>query len=135
MKPRISMIALGVDDLERAIQFYEKGLGFPRIDTPPEVAFFNLNGTWLGLAQRNLLADDAGVSPEGSGYNNFSLAHNVTSEQEVDEIIDQALKAGATLVKKPQKASWGGYSGYFKDPDHHLWEVAYNPFTWIGPKD
>lgn len=135
MKPRISMVALGVDDLERSIKFYRDGLGLPKIDSPPEVAFFNLNGTWLGLTSRQALAEDIGISSEGSGYRGCNMAHNVASENEVDEVIQQAVAAGAMLVKPATKASWGGYSGYFSDPDGHLWEVAYNPFAWIGPKD
>ncbi|MBT4589723.1 MAG: VOC family protein [Rhodospirillaceae bacterium] len=135
MKPRISMITLGVTDLRKSIEFYQSGLGFPKIDSPPEVAFFNLNGSWLGLYNRVNLANDAMVSSEGSDFNNFALAHNVATEEEVDQVIGQALKAGATLAKKAQKASWGGYSGYFKDPDGHLWEIAHNPFFWIGPED
>ena len=135
MKPRISMIALAVNDLERSVEFYKNGLGFPKMDSPPGVAFFNLNGTWLGLSNREALAKDATVSPEGSGYSGINLAHNVTSEKEVDQVIEQALSAGATLVKPPQKAAWGGYHGYFSDLDGHLWEVAYNPFAWVGPED
>lgn len=135
MKPRISMITLGVRDLAASIEFYEKGLGFPRMESPPDVAFFTLNGTWLGLYGREALAQDATVSPEGSGFAAFSLSHNVASEQEVDDVVAEAVAAGASLVKKPQKVFWGGYSGYFRDPDGHLWEVAYNPFFWIGPAD
>ncbi len=135
MKPRISMITLGVRDLAAAIRFYEEGLGFPRMESPPTVAFFTLDGTWLGLYGREALAEDATVSPEGGGFESFALAHNVSSEPEVDELMSQAIDAGATLVKKPQKVFWGGYSGYFKDPDGHLWEVAHNPFFWVGPKD
>ena len=135
MNPRISMITLGVQDLESAIEFYEKGLGFPRLDSPPEVAFFTLNGTWLGLYGRQALAKDAGISAEGEGFEGFTLSHNVASEAEVDEVVALAIEAGATLVKKPQKAFWGGYHGYFKDLDGHVWEVAYNPFFWVGPKD
>ena len=135
MQARISMITLGVRDLEAAIQFYEKGLGFPRLESPPEVAFFTLNGTWLGLYSRTALAADATVSPEGEGFEAFTLAHNVNSEKEVDAVVTQAVNAGATLVKPPQKVFWGGYSGYFKDLDGHLWEVAHNPFFWIGPPD
>jgi catechol 2,3-dioxygenase-like lactoylglutathione lyase family enzyme len=135
MKPRISMITLGVRDLAASVQFYEAGLGFPRMESPPEVAFFTLNGTWLGLYGREALAADAAVSPEGGGFAGFALAHNVASEAEVDEVMEQAVRAGATVVKAPQKVFWGGYSGYFKDPDGHLWEVAHNPHVWVGPRD
>ena len=127
MQPRISMTTVGVRDLAVSVRFYEGGLGFPRMDSPPEVAFFTLNGTWLGLYGRDALAADAKVSPEGSGFESFSLAHNVCSESEVDEVMSRALEAGATLVKEPEKVFWGGYSGYFSDPDGHLWEVAHNP--------
>ncbi len=135
MKPRISMVTLGVRDLAAAINFYEKGLGFPRMESPPEVAFFTLNGTWLGLYGREALAEDAQVAAEDNGFEGFSLAHNVASEKEVEEVVAQAVAAGATLVKKPQKVFWGGYSGYFKDLDGHLWEVAHNPLFWVGPVD
>ena len=135
MKPRISMITLGVRDLAVSVRFYEGGLGFPRMNSPPQVAFFTLNGTWLGLYGREALAADAKVSPEGNGFESFALAHNVCSESEVDEVMSRALKAGATLVKEPEKVFWGGYSGYFKDPDGHLWEIAHNPLFWIGPVD
>jgi catechol 2,3-dioxygenase-like lactoylglutathione lyase family enzyme len=135
MKPRISMITLGVRDLAAAIRFYEQGLGLPRMESPPEVAFFTLNGTWLGLYSREALAEDAAVSPAGSGFEGFALAHNVASETEVDEVMKQAIAAGATQTRAPQKVFWGGYSGYFRDPDGHLWEVAYNPHFWVGPKD
>ncbi len=133
MKPRISMITLGVSDLSRAIHVYEQGLGFPRLASPPEVAFFTLDGSWLGLYGKEALATDANVSPQGEGFAGFALAHNVSSEAEVDEVVNQAIAAGATLVKKPQQVFWGGYSGYFKDPDGHLWGVAHNPFFWVGP--
>lgn len=135
MKPRISMITLGVRDLAAAVKFYEEGLGLPRMDSPPEVAFFTLNGTWLGLYARSALAEDATVSPEGSGFEGFTLSHNVASEAEVDAVIGEALAAGATLVKPAQKVFWGGFAGYFKDPDGHLWEIAHNPHFWVGPRD
>ncbi|MFK5969659.1 MAG: VOC family protein [Candidatus Marithrix sp.] len=135
MKPRISMITLGVKDLATSVRFYKEGLGFPQMESPPEVAFFTLNGTWLGLYNREALAKDATVKSDGSGFNSFTLSHNVETEEEVDAIIKKAIEAGASIVKEPQKASWGGYSGYFKDPDSHLWEVAYNPHFWVGPHD
>ena len=118
-----------------AVRFYETGLGFPRMESPPEVAFFTLDGTWLGLYGRDALAADADVSADGQGFEAFTLAHNVRSEAEVDEVVRQAVDAGATLVKRPQRVSWGGYAGYFKDPDGHLWEVAHNPQFWVGPRD
>ena len=135
MNPRISMISLAVDDLDRSVSFYESGLGLPKIDSPPGIAFFKLNGTWLGLSERASLARDAGISPDGAGYSGFNLAHNVHSDDEVDTLVDTAVSAGATLVKPPQRADWGGYHGYFSDPDGHLWEIAHNPFVWIGPED
>lgn len=129
------MVALGVQDLARAQAFYETGLGLPRMDGPPGVAFFNLNGTWLGLSPREALAEDAGVSAEGSGFRAATLAHNVATENEVDALLDKAVAAGATLVKPATRADWGGYHGYFADPDGHLWEVAHNPFFQVGPTD
>ena len=135
MKPRISMVTLAVRDLAASARFYEDGLGFPRMDSPPSVAFFTLNGTWLALYGRDALAEDATVSADGSGFEGFTLAHNVGSEQEVDQVMAQAVAAGATLVKRPQPVFWGGYSGYFKDLDGHLWEVAHNPLFWVGPED
>jgi uncharacterized protein len=135
MKPRISMITLGVSDLEESIKFYQEGLGFPRMASPPEVAFFTLHGSWLGLFKRESLAEDATVPHEGTGFPGFTLSHNVASESEVDQIFAQAVSVGATSVKPPIKVFWGGYSGYFKDPDGYLWEVAFNPHFWVGPED
>ena len=134
MEPRISMITLGVSDLARAVAFYEQGMGLPRMDSPPEVAFFTLNGTWLGLYGREDLAADAGVAAEGAGFRAVALAHNVRSAAEVDAVIEQAVAAGGTLVRRAAQTSWGGYSGYFADPDGHLWEVAHNPHFWVGPE-
>ncbi|MFD2177692.1 VOC family protein [Veronia pacifica] len=134
MQPRMSMVTLGVNDLQRSIKFYSD-LGFPRYGDEESVAFFKLNGTWLGLYGREALAEDAQVSAEGSGFNGFTIAHNVASEQEVIEVMNQAVVAGAEMVKEPQKVFWGGFSGYFSDPDGYLWEIAMNPFSWIGPAD
>ena len=135
MKPRISMITLGVRDLSRSVEFYERGLGWPRRDSPPEVAFFTLNGTWLGLYGRDALAKDARVDAASSGFAGFSLAHNVGSEGEVDQVMAQAAAAGARVTKPAGKTEWGGYAGYFSDPDGYLWEVAHNPLFWVGPAD
>lgn len=135
MKPRISMITLGVRDLARSIAFYEQGLDLPRMESPPEVAFFTLNGTWLGLYGRDALAAEASVSGESKGFAGFSLAHNVHTEEEVDHVIAQASSAGAVITKPARKTDWGGYAGYFADPDGYLWEVAHNPFFWVGPVD
>jgi catechol 2,3-dioxygenase-like lactoylglutathione lyase family enzyme len=135
MQPRINMITLGVNDLQKSIDFYENGLGFPRMDSPGNVAFFTLNGSWLGLYNKQALAEDATVPAEGSGFSGFALAHLLGSEKEVDETFKKIVEAGAIAVKEPQKVFWGGYSSYIKDPDGYLWELAYNPFFWIGPKD
>jgi catechol 2,3-dioxygenase-like lactoylglutathione lyase family enzyme len=129
------MLTLGVRDLEESVRFYEQGLGFPRMESPPEVAFFTLSGSWLALYGRESLAEDADVPSEGTGFSGFTIAHNVESEQAVDGALSQAVEAGARLVKPAQKAPWGGYSGYFADPDGYLWEVAHNPLFWVGPRD
>lgn len=133
MEPRINLLTLGVRDMDRAVRFYEQGLKLPRMDSPPEVAFFALNGTWLALYGRGDMARDAGIEDNGVGFGGVSLAHNVASEAAVGAVMDEALAAGATLVKAGHRAVWDGYIGYFADPDGHLWEVAYNPDFWPGP--
>lgn len=135
MKPRISMVSLGVKHVPASAAFYREGLGFPQLDSPPQVAFFKLDGAWLGLCERTHLAEDAGVSDKGQGFAAINVCHNVVSEREVRRMMEEAVNAGAREVKKPQPASWGGYHGYFADPDGHLWEVCYNPFMWVGPPD
>ena len=134
MKPRISMVTLGVTNLARSIEFYEQGLGFPRMDSPPEVAFFTLNGTWLGIYGRDSLVKDIGIAPIEPAHGAFSLAHNVESEEEVDKLMDEAKLAGATVLREPYQMEWGGYCGFFSDPDGHVWEIAHNPHFWVGPK-
>ena len=131
----MSMVTLGVVDLARSIAFYEQGLGFPCQSKDDNIAFFNLNGTWLGLYGREALAEDAEVSPKGHGFRGVTISHNVHSEQEVDQAMQHALEAGAELIKQAKPTAWGGYGGYFSDLDGHLWEIAYNPFSWIGPSD
>lgn len=128
MKPKISLITLGVTDLQKSVEFY-RALGFfPTSEDTENVAFFDLEGTWLSLFPREKLADDAGVVSQGDGFQGFTLAHNVSSEKMVDETLAHAKSIGAFILKEGQKTFWGGYAGYFKDPDGFLWEVAYNPF-------
>lgn len=131
MKPKISLITLATRDLERMIVFYRDGLGFPAHNYTPgdDMVMFRLEGTWLGLFPRDELAKDATISVEGAGFSGVALAHNAPSKEEVDQVFAQALAAGATSVKKPEDVFWGGYSGYFADPEGNLWEVAFNPFT------
>ncbi len=135
MKPRINIVTLGVNDLEASIKFYEHGLNLPRMPSKGDIAFFELNGTWLALYPWSLLAEDAKVSPSGSGFRGVTLAHNVATQSEVDEVMTQAENAGASIHKAAENTFWGGYSGYFSDPDGHLWEVAWNPHFWPGPQD
>lgn len=132
MEPRVSLITLGVADLGRATAFYHR-LGWtpsPRFENA-DVSFFQLGGMILGLYGLDELADDAGVPREtpaaGRPSTHVTLAHNVRTRQEVDAVIEEARQAGATVVKPAGETDWGGYSGYFADPDGHLWEVAWNP--------
>ena len=127
MEPRISFVTLGVADLERATRFYADGLGLPRLNSPPGVSFFELGKTWLALYPRDLLAADAGVAPTGSGFSGFALAHNVGSAAEADRLLQDAVQAGGRVTRSAGPTSWGGYAGYFADPDGFLWEVAWNP--------
>jgi len=127
MEPRISFITLGVADLERATRFYEEGLGLPRLQTPPSVTFFEMGKTWLALWSRESLAEDAGLPSQSSGFPGFALAHNVRSPAEVDALLAHVATCGGKIVKPGHPTDWGGYTGYFADPDGFLWEVAHNP--------
>ena len=134
MRARITLITLGVDDLDRAVRFYRDGLGLPtegivgREFAHGAVAFFDLQpGLRLALWPRASLAHDAGIDVATPSRTDACLAHNVGSRAEVDEVMAQAQRAGAKLVKPAQETFWGGYAGYFEDPDAHLWEVAWNP--------
>ena len=127
----VSLVTLGVADLGRSRAFYE-ALGFVAgPGSGDQIVFFQLAGLVMGLYPRHLLAEDALVPADGSGFSGVTLAHNYPSEAAVDAAMAAALAAGATLKKTPQKVFWGGYSGYFADPDGHLWEVAHNPFVGI----
>jgi uncharacterized protein len=134
MKPKITIITLGVDDLERSVKFYRNGLGLPTkgiVGTQFEhgaVAFFDLEaGIKLAVYPRDDLALDAKVDRTSPSSSEFSIGHLVDSKNEVDEVMELARKAGARIVKPGQDAFWGGYHGYFQDPDEHLWEIAWNP--------
>lgn len=134
MRPRISLVTLGVADLERALAFYRDGLGWPTAGIMGAefelgaVVFFELeSGLRLALWPRSSLAADTGLAPGPPSPTGFSLAHNVGSAAEVDAVMALAERAGAKVVKPAQQAFWGGYAGYFQDPDGHLWEVAFNP--------
>mgnify|MGYP001135582216 CR=1 FL=1 len=134
MKPRVSFITLGVDDLERSVRFYRDGLGLPtegiigREFEYGAVAFLEMQpGLRLALWPRASLAHDCGLPVGPPVATNFCLAHNVVSKEEVDAILSRARSAGATIVKPAHDTFWGGYAGYFQDPDSHLWEVAWNP--------
>ncbi len=131
MKPKISLITLGVESLERSLKFYRDGLGFEihNYKESEGVVFFKMEGSWLSLYPREELAKDARVPSEGNGFRGITLAHNVVSKEEVDSVFNLAISVGASAIKTPEEVEWGGYSGYFADPDGHLWEVAYNPFT------
>lgn len=133
MAPHVSLVTLGVDDLARARSFYE-GLGFVASRaSQPSVVFMQAGGVVLSLFGRAQLAADARVEDRASGFPAVTLACNLGSEAEVDELLSRAVHCGGALLKPGQKVFWGGYSGYFADPDGHLWEVAYNPFFPLGP--
>lgn len=139
MKPRISVITLGVDDLEKSLRFYRDGLGLQTQGIIGEefehgaVAFFDLQaGLKLALWPRNSMAHDTGLAVAPVSATEFTIGHNVSSRDEVDAIMLQAQEAGAIIVKQAQTTFWGGYAGYFKDPDQHLWEIVWNP-AWAVP--
>jgi len=132
MEQRISIVTLGVGDLARSREFYER-LGWRRSMAKAEgIVFFQAGGMALALFPRNELAKDANVSAEGQGFGGISIAYNARSKAEVDAALAEAQKAGAKILKPAQDVFWGGYSGYFSDPDGFLWEVAWNPFFAIA---
>ncbi|WP_162426497.1 VOC family protein [Pontibacter pudoricolor] len=129
MEQRITLITLGVKNLQRSRDFYINTFGWKPLETSNEsILFFQLNGIQLALFPQESLADDAGVPADGKGFRGFSLAHNVRSEKEVDELVAYLEAKGVRVLKQPEKVFWGGYSSYIADPDDNLWEIAYNPF-------
>jgi len=137
VKPRITLITLGVDDLQKAVRFYRDGLGLKTegiVGTEFEygaVAFFDLQaGLKLALWPRKTIARDTGIALGRPNATDLTIGHNVSSKAEVDAVMEQAKKAGAVVVKTAHETFWGGYAGYFQDPDGHLWEVAWNP-EWV----
>jgi len=126
MDQRLSLVTLGVDDLARARAFYEEGLGWRAADAPEGVVFYQLPGMAFALWSRSELAADARTPVDGS-FSGISLACNQRTEDDVDRVLAQAEAAGARILKPGVRAEWGGYSGYFADPDGHVWEVAFNP--------
>jgi uncharacterized protein len=134
MEQRLSLITLGVADLKRARRFYEDGLGWRRGNDHPEVVFFQIGGSILGLFSRAELAKDAELRSEGSGFGGITLAYCGRSREDVDAVLAEAVAAGAKLLKPAEDTFWGGYSGYFADPDGHPWEVAWNP-DWTIAED
>jgi len=140
MKPRITVITIGVDDLDRSVRFYREGLGFPTegvVGTEFEygaVAFIDLQpGLRLALWPRRSIAHDAGLPVAPQSPTDFTLGHNVASRAEVDAVMSRAGRAGASIIRPAHETFWGGYAGYFADPDGHLWEVVWNP-QWTAPE-
>ena len=133
MEQRLSLVTLGVADLERARRFYEDGLGWRRGNDDAEVAFYQLGGMVLALWGRDALAQDAGL-PDPGGFGGIALAYNTRTREEVDAVLAEAADAGGQILKPAADTFWGGYSGYFADPDGHAWEVAWNP-AWTMADD
>ncbi len=133
MEPRITIVTLGVNNLQKAYDFYSKIIGFPS-DKGIEgdtIAFFNLKHMLLALYPKDKLAEDAMVPNDGRGFAGITLAYNVKSREEVDEIITHLRQAGVKITKEPQETFWGGYDAYFQDPDGYSWEIAWMPEFWI----
>lgn len=128
MEPRISIITLGVADLEKATAFYEKGLSLKKKNEMEGISFFDMGGTILGLYPNEKLAEEVDLPLGEVTFPSMTLAHNVESPERVDAVLQEAVNAGAKLIKPGQEVFWGGYSGYFTDLDGHYWEVAWNPY-------
>lgn len=135
MNPQLNIVTLGVSDLGKARNFYESGLGWKVSSASQgDIVFFQLGGIVLALYPRKLLAEDATVSFEGTGFRGFTLAHNVKTKEEVSQVLAVAEKAGGKILKPAQDVFWGGHSGYFSDPEGYLWEVAWNPHFMLNQR-
>jgi catechol 2,3-dioxygenase-like lactoylglutathione lyase family enzyme len=136
MRQKLNLITLGTKDFEKSLEFYENGLGWKKSDKSLDgLALFDLGGIILALHPLDELSKDATLAYEASNFSGLTISHNTKSEKEVDEILQAVEKLGATIVKPAQKVYWGGYSGYFKDLDGYLFEVAYNPFWELDEQD
>lgn len=127
MDPRLNIVTLGVRDLARAVHFYREGLGWKPAVQGGDFVLFEMGGAALALYPLHLLAEDAGVPAGPRGFGGVTLAQNVATREEVDRVLATACAAGATLLRGASEKEWGGYSGYFADPDGHPWEIAFNP--------
>lgn len=134
MDQRVSLITLAVNDMEASASFYE-ALGWKRVDSPDGVIAFDLIGQTLGLYPIEALAKELGMDVAGiSGFSGMTLGHNLAEKEAVTALLDRVKTAGGRIIKPAQDVFWGGFHGYFADPDGHVWEVAYNPFSPLGPK-
>lgn len=134
MEQRVSLITLGVDDMDVAAKFYE-ALGWTRVESPDGVVVFDLIGQTLGLYPKAALAKDIGLAPESlGGFSGVTLGYNVPQKEDVAPLLERAITAGGQILKPAQDVFWGGHHGYFSDPDGHVWEIAHNPFSPLGPK-
>lgn len=135
MRQKLNLITLGTEDFSRSLDFYEKGLGWKKSEKSMDgLALFDLGGIILALHPREELAADTSLPYQPSTFSGLTISHNTRSEKEVDDILEKVAALGGTIVKRAQKVYWGGYSGYFKDLDGHLFEVAYNPFWELDEK-
>lgn len=136
MRQKLNIITLGVANFERALRFYEDELGWKKSPASTgDIAFFPLGGMVLGIYPRKELAEDITIDDKGSGFSGITLAYNAKDENEVNHVLEKVVSLGAKLIKPAQKVFWGGYSGYFSDPDGHIFEVAFNPFWSIDEHD
>lgn len=136
MRQKLNIITLGVKDMDKSLDFYEKGLNWKKsAASQGNIVFFQMGGIVLALYPLEALAEDVQVPLERSGFSGFTICHNAKTEKEVDEVLTQVEKLGAKIVKPAEKVFWGGYSGYFEDLDGHIFEVAHNPFAEFDEND